>query len=210
MSIATTTTTARHEQRATREGGQKTRSRLLDAAAKLFVSRGFADASLTEIAAAADAFPSQVTYYFKSKEALFVEAACRELLHLGKAAEDAAARAGDQRGYIEALVRTVAPAPALAMIIEAMALARRRADLTPLIAKTFERLHDEGARAAVAARARRGWPLPKDPMAQSERFWALALGVSLRVAGTGADPSTCPEEMLTLLRMDPNASEPAA
>jgi AcrR family transcriptional regulator len=176
---------------------------LLDAAVALFRVVGCTNASVTEIAAAADAFPSQVTYYFKSKEALFVEAACRELLHLAKAAEEAAANQVDRARYFEALVEVVAPDPALAMIIEAMTLVRRRPDLAPLIARTFERLHEEGARAYGAMQNRRRWAHISDPRAESERFWALAVGVSLRVASTGALMATCTEEMLKVLRMEP-------
>ena len=48
--------------------------------------------SIADIAAAADAFPSQITYYFRTKEALFVEAACRDMLYVARAAEQAALR----------------------------------------------------------------------------------------------------------------------
>ena len=37
-----------------------------------------------DFAAAADAFPSQITYYFRTKEALFVEAACRDMLYVAR------------------------------------------------------------------------------------------------------------------------------
>jgi AcrR family transcriptional regulator len=193
---------ARHSQRATREAGQKTRSRLLDAAAALFQRRGFAEASLAEVAADADAFPSQITYYFKSKEALFVEAACRELLYAGRAVEEAAASVDRLGRYREALVEAVAASPALAMMAEAMSVARRRPDLAPRIAETFDRLHAEGARAYGEHRARRGRPADSDPLAQSQRFWALAFGVGPRMAATGGDSAACAAEMLRLLRMD--------
>jgi AcrR family transcriptional regulator len=58
--------------RATREAGRQTRRALLDAAARLFAEHGVAGISAAEIAREAGAFPSQVTYYFGSKEALFV------------------------------------------------------------------------------------------------------------------------------------------
>jgi AcrR family transcriptional regulator len=203
------TSIARHAQRATREGGQKTRSRLLDAAAALFQRRGFAEASLSEVAAAAGAFPSQITYYFRSKEALFVEAACRELLHAGQAVEAAAAGADHVGAYREALVRAVASSPALTMMAEAMSLAARRQDLAPQIAETFARLHAEGARAYAAHRTRRCWASASDPLAESQRFWALALGVGLRVAATGGDGDACAAEMLRLLRMDPITEDTA-
>src|SRR6266436_4885179 len=64
----------KHSVRATRSAGRQMRSRLLDAASRLFKQRGLAAVSIADIAAAADAFPSQITYYFRTKEALFVEA----------------------------------------------------------------------------------------------------------------------------------------
>ncbi len=198
---------ARHLQRATRAGGRKTRSVLLDRAAALFMKRGFADVALTEIAAAADAFPSQISYYFKTKEALFVEAACRELLHLGQAAETAAAGAGGAEAYRDALIGAVAPSPVLALMIEAMALARRRADLTAMIARTFERLHEEGTRAYGEQRARRGWTGSDDARATSQRFWDLAFGVSLRVAATGGGPAVAVSEMKQAMRADAYPAE---
>ena len=192
----------RHLQRATREAGQKPRSRLLDAATGVFLAQGFAATSMTEIATAADCFPSQVSYYFRTKEALFVEAACRELLHLGAAAEKAAADSQGRAAYVDALVNTVAPSPALLMMIEAIAISRRSPDLTAAIARTFERLHDEGARALATEQSRRKWRGP-DPAEASKRFWTLALGVSLRVAGTGGAAATCAEELRIMFTAAP-------
>ncbi|HEX7945017.1 MAG TPA: TetR family transcriptional regulator, partial [Phenylobacterium sp.] len=63
------------------------RSRLLDAAVVLFKEKGASGVAVAEIAAAAGAYPSQVTYYFRTKEALFVEAACREVLYVARQAE---------------------------------------------------------------------------------------------------------------------------
>src|SRR5258708_16688208 len=88
---------------ATRETGPRTRSALLAAAARLFTERGLAGVSLAGIAAAADAFPSQVTYYFGSKEALFVEAASREMLHTAARVEAAGGRAGHPSDYVRAM-----------------------------------------------------------------------------------------------------------
>lgn len=62
----------KHAARATRTAGRQMRSRLLDGASRLFKERGLAGTSISDIAAAADAFPSQITYYFRTKEALFV------------------------------------------------------------------------------------------------------------------------------------------
>ena len=184
-----------------REPGRRMRSHLLDIAVELFKSRGGLSAvSVSEIAQAAEAFPSQVTYYFRSKEALFVEAACRDILYTGQQAEQAASAAPTLALYTRALVQSVVAAPGLALFIDALALTRRRQDLAPLIERTFDRLHAEGDRAYAAIRDLRGWPHDDDQAMRARRFWALALGSVLRGAATGLHPSDCASNMLELLR----------
>src|SRR5712675_770294 len=92
----------RHSVRATRTAGRAMRSRLLDAASRLFREKGLTGVSIADIAAAADAFPSQITYYFRTKEALFVEAACRDVLYVGRAAEQHAGKQLSPSDYTKA------------------------------------------------------------------------------------------------------------
>src|SRR5216684_4653849 len=54
----------KHAARATRTAGRQMRSRLLDAASRLFKERGLAAVSIADIAATADAFPSQISITF--------------------------------------------------------------------------------------------------------------------------------------------------
>src|SRR5215469_14659320 len=131
-------TDPKHAVRATRSAGRKTRSLLLDAASRLFRENGLSGTSISDIAAAADAFPSQVTYYFRTKEALFVEAACRDMLYVARAAEQAALEAVSPRDYIRALACTVTSTDQVAFFAEALALTRRRQDLAPLVERTIE------------------------------------------------------------------------
>src|SRR5258708_7554280 len=126
--------------------GQRMRSKLLDAAARRFKAFGLAGASVAEIAADAGAFPSQVTYYFGTKEALFVEAAGREMLYLARDAETASSHPKNENDYLETLVRRVVGAPGLNLFVEALALANRRPDLQPQVQRTFERLDAESDR----------------------------------------------------------------
>jgi AcrR family transcriptional regulator len=98
--------------RATRAAGQQTRRALLDAGSRLFAERGLADVSVADIAREAGAFPSQVTYYFGSKEALFVEAACRGVLRAATQAERAGASKRRPRTYVRAVVHTALESPA--------------------------------------------------------------------------------------------------
>ena len=193
--------------RAVRETGRRMRSHLLDAAVSLFKARGISGTSVSDIAEAAGAFPSQVTYYFRTKEALFVEAACREVLYVAQQAEEHASNARTLDVYIAALVVKVVGAEGLAMFIEALTLARRRQNLAPLIERTVDRLHTEGGRAYADIRARRGWRLSDDPAMRARRFWALVLGVVLRGAATGAAAPESTKEILELLKSEWHAPE---
>jgi len=181
------------------------RSRLLDAAVELFKTQGLAGVSVADIAAAAGAFPSQITYYFRTKEALFVEAACREVLYVAKQAEDAAGRAPSGSAYNRRLVETVIGSPGLTLFVEALSLTRRRQDLAPLIERTFDRLHSQGDRAYAETRAKRGWTGGEDTATTARRFWTLALGIALREGATGASSEEEVEEMLALLQTNRSA-----
>jgi AcrR family transcriptional regulator len=179
--------------------GQRMRSKLLDAAAARFKAFGLADVSVAEIAADAGAFPSQVTYYFGTKEALFVEAACREMLYLARDAEAASSHPKNERDYIETMIRSVIGAPGLNLFVEALALAHRRLDLQPLVQRTFERLDAESDRALKEHRAQQGQP-PGDTAVHAHRFWVIALGMGARGGATGEPPEFLAAEMLALIR----------
>jgi len=182
------------------------RSRLLDAAGRLFKEKGLAGASIAEIAAAADAFPSQITYYFSTKEALFVEAACRDVLYVGRAAERNAGRQLSPQNYTRSLVESVMTSDAIGFFIEALTLTRRRRDLAPLVERTVERLHAEGLRAYAAEMIARGWQSRLDPADSARRFWAIAIGVTLEGQAMGRSQDDLVAEMLTLL--GPQADTP--
>src|SRR5215468_11456372 len=189
----------KHAARATRTAGRRMRSLLLDGASRLFKERGLAGTSISDIAAAADAFPSQITYYFRTKEALFVEAACRDMLYVARSAEQAALKAQTPRDYTRALVGAVTATDSVAFFAEALTLTRRRPDLAPLVERTIERLHAEGMRAYADQVARHGWRSLRDPDASSRRFWALAIGVMVEGFAMGRSPEEMAAEMLRVL-----------
>ena len=189
----------KHAVRATRSAGRQMRSRLLDGASRLFRERGLAGTSISDIAAAADAFPSQITYYFRTKEALFVEAACRDMLYVARAAEQAALSAQTPREYTRALVESVTATDSVAFFAEALTLTRRRQDLAPLVERTVERLHGEGLRAYAGQIERHGWSTLRDPDATSRRFWAVAIGVMVEGYAMGRSPDELCSEMLRVL-----------
>src|SRR6478609_2162837 len=130
----------KHAVRATRSAGRQMRSRLLDVASGLFKERGLSGTSISDIAAVADAFPSQITYYFRTKEALFVEAACRDVLYVARAAEQSALQAETPRDYTRTLAETVTAPDSVAFFTEALTPAHRRPALQPLVGRTIERL----------------------------------------------------------------------
>jgi AcrR family transcriptional regulator len=186
MAIATPTRhAARHAARATRSTGRRTRSALLDAAATLFRERGLSGVSLGDIAEAADAFPSQITYYFGSKEALFTEAACRDVLHTAADVEAAGRRTRTKQEYARRLTTAALDAPALPAFAEALLLARHRQELRPQIARTLDRLHAEGARAVAERCQAQGWSLNAPPDSVARAFWATVLGIALESGGAG-------------------------
>ena len=189
----------KHAARATRSAGRKMRSLLLDAASPLFRERVLSGTAIADIAAAADAFPSQITYYFRTKEALFVECACRDLLYLARATEQAALSARTPRDYTRALAETVTASDSVAFFAEALTLTRRRQDLAPLVERTIERLHGEGARAYAGQVARHGWRSLRAPDESSRRFWAVAIGVILEGYAMGRSPDELCAEMLRVL-----------
>jgi len=197
----------KHTVRATRTAGRQMRSRLLDVASGLFKEQGLAAVSIAAIATAADAFPSQITYYFRTKEALFVEAACRDVLYVARAAEQQAGKQLSPSDYTRALVDSVMGADAVGFFVEAMTLTRRRQDLAPLVERTVERLHAEGLRAYAAEMAARGWQSRLDPETSARRFWTIAIGVTLEGQAMGRSPADLAAEMLRLL--GPQADAPA-
>lgn len=151
----------------------------------LFAERGLGGVSLADIAAVSGTFPSQVTYYFGSKEGLFVEAASREVLHLASRVEAAGARAKTRQEYARAMAREALRSPALLTFAEALLLARQRSELAPLVARTVDRLHTQGAKAVTARCAVTGWPLWAPAEAVAGDFWAVVLGLVLTRAGSG-------------------------
>ncbi|MBX9646502.1 MAG: TetR family transcriptional regulator [Xanthobacteraceae bacterium] len=189
----------KHAVRATRSAGREMRSRLLDGASRLFRERGLAGTSISDIAAGADAFPSQITYYFRTKEALFVEAACRDMLYLAREAEQAALKAHTPQDYTRALVESVTATDSVAFFAEALTLTRRRQDLAPLVERTIERLHGEGTRAYAGQIERHGWSSLRDPDASSRRFWAVAIGVMVEGYAMGRSAQELCGEMLRVL-----------
>jgi AcrR family transcriptional regulator len=186
----------------TTDSGRQMRSRLLDVAAQMFMLQGLAGVTVSAVAKAADAFPSQVTYYFRTKDAMFVEAACREMLYVANAAEKTSRLARSTHAYLESLTKSTLGQPGLSMFIEALVLTRRQPALQPLVARTIERLHHEGERAFHNVRTARGWKIQHSDSITAQRFWALVMAISLRNEALGIDDRTTQSEAIRLLSAD--------
>ncbi|MCZ0914911.1 TetR family transcriptional regulator [Gordonia amicalis] len=174
--------------RASREAGKATRQTLLRAAAEVFAEQG-ETASVSQICQRADAYPNQVTYYFGSKEQLFVEVACVGVLRAGRRAEEAAAGTTTVRDYTNTLVGTLLGPCArdVELFTTAMLLTSRRTDLREHITDTLRTLHERGEQALMSTLVRTGWKLRAGIDVEAKAFWSAIFGLAVQKAATGAD-----------------------
>lgn len=174
--------------RASREAGKATRQTLLRAAAEVFAEQG-ETASVAQICQRADAYPNQVTYYFGSKEQLFVEVACVGVLRAGRRAEEAAAGTTTVRDYTNTLVGTLLGPCArdVELFTTAMLLTSRRTDLREHITDTLRTLHERGEQALMSTLVRTGWKLRAGIDVEAKAFWSAIFGLAVQKAATGAD-----------------------
>ncbi|GAC67445.1 TetR/AcrR family transcriptional regulator C-terminal domain-containing protein [Gordonia soli] len=173
---------------ASREAGKHTRRSLLRAATEVFGEVGDT-ASIAQICRRANAYPNQVTYYFGSKEQLFVEVACGAVLRAGQAAEDAAGSSTTVRGYTQELIGTLLGPRArdVEMFTTAMLMASRRPDLRPHITDTLGVLHERGEEALVRTLVRTGWQLRADISVEARAFWSAVFGLVVQKTALGDD-----------------------
>jgi len=213
VDLAAGTTGGQPSKRGRYSAGRETSRAILDVASRLFRERGIGGVSKPDIAREAGVFPSQLGYYFGTKEALFVEAACRDVLHLASEVERAAARTRTPTSYVRALVRTALDSPALLFFAEAVLLVRNRPDLASRVTDAFERLHSEGERAVVESLVKRGWRIRASAEAEARGFWAAVLGVALEQSAFGAAfrPATAEATVQLVLNLyDVQAKDPKA
>jgi AcrR family transcriptional regulator len=197
--------TPRSAQRATRQAGRSTRAAILAAASGLFRERGLAATSIGDIARAADVFPSQIAYYFGTKDRLFVESACHDVLRAAREVERAGATASTPTEYVRAIVGEALAQPSLLTFAEAMLLAGRDPDLSDHITQTFDTLHREGERAARETVARHNWTLRTTPAIEARAYWATVIGVVMQRAATGDAFQTHTTEAAIAIVLNPFA-----
>ncbi|MBP2706389.1 TetR family transcriptional regulator [Microbispora sp. RL4-1S] len=162
-----------------RSRGRRTRAQLLDRAVALFAERGFGAVSVAEIAAAAGAHPNQVTYYFGSKDALFVQAAFLMLLRDAERLEPVGRRQRTPATFRAALARAALALPAVPVAVQAMALARYRTELQPLAQQNLTLLFRQAERYLTAVLDRHDWVIDRPADVEARTFWSAVLGARL-------------------------------
>ena len=172
------------------ERSQRTRTRLLEAAAERFAERGLTSVTVAEIADAAGAHPNQVTYYFGSKEGLFVQAAFLLLLRQSSHLESVGGRQRTPAGFARALARVALQLPAVPTAVEAMAIARQKPELGPLARNGLRLLFHQSEGFLERTLTRRGWAADRPVGLEVKTFWSTVLGARLiSESGFGGHPT---------------------
>ncbi|MFC6021945.1 TetR/AcrR family transcriptional regulator C-terminal domain-containing protein [Plantactinospora solaniradicis] len=162
-----------------RARGRRTRSQILEQAAALFAERGFDAVSVAEIATAAGAHPNQITYYFGSKDALFVHAAFMLLLREAERLEPVGRRRHTPESFRSALARTALALPAVPIAVQAMSITRRRPELRPVAEQNLALLFRKARQYLTAILDRRDWVIDRPADVEARTFWSTVLGARL-------------------------------
>lgn len=162
-----------------RARGRRTRAALLEQAAVLFAARGYEAVTVAEIARAAGAHPHQVTYYFGSKDALFVQAAFLRLLHEAERLEPVGRRQRSPAAFRTALARTALALPAVPLAVQALSITRHRPELQPLAQQQLALLFRQAQHYLIDVLGARGWVIDRAPDAETRTFWSAVFGARL-------------------------------
>jgi TetR/AcrR family transcriptional regulator, regulator of cefoperazone and chloramphenicol sensitivity len=162
-----------------RARGRRTRIRILDEAARLFAGQDYAAVSVAAIARAAGAHPHQVTYYFGSKDGLFVQAAFLLLLREARRLEPIGLRQHTPDAFRNAIARTTLALPALPVAVRAMSISRLRPELHRIAQQRLAVLFRQAERYLRGVLERRGWALDRPIEVEVRTFWSAVLGARL-------------------------------
>ena len=162
-----------------RSRGASTRERIVREAAALFAARPADSVTVGEIATAAGVFPNQITYHFGSKDSLFVHAAFLLLLRDAGRIEGAGSRMSTAPAFRRAIARTVLVTPSLPVVISALALARAKPQLGPVVKGHLGLLFRMSERYLERVLETRGWRIERSARQEVKTFWAAAFGAIL-------------------------------
>jgi AcrR family transcriptional regulator len=162
-----------------RARGRRTRVRILDQATDLFAGHDYAAVSVAEIAHSAGAHPHQVTYYFGSKDALFVQAAFLLLLREARRLEPIGLRQRTPAAFRAAVSRTTLALPAVPVVVRAMSISRLRPELQKLAQRRLAVLFRQAEHYLARVLERRDWVLDRPLEVEVRTFWSAVLGARL-------------------------------
>ncbi len=134
---------------------------------------------MSQIAAAAGAFPNQVTYYFGSKEGLFVEVAFRSLLREAAMLEKAARFAATPEQFSLALSGAAAQMTSVISVAEALLIVRRRPELSRIAQYGINVLFRQSEGYLARTLTTRGWTCTRPLEREVRTFWRAVVGSAL-------------------------------
>jgi AcrR family transcriptional regulator len=160
----------------------QTRAALLDAAARVFVDRGFAGASVEAIAAEAGYTRGAFYSNFATKEELFVELLQERGFELARsiARQGAGMTPGELGSYAAAIHAHAAPEWMIRLFLEVLSHAGRDPEMRRLAAGFWSGTRDIGAEQVRRLYAAAGREPPADPSEIASAFIALEIGLGLQ------------------------------
>jgi TetR/AcrR family transcriptional regulator, regulator of cefoperazone and chloramphenicol sensitivity len=162
-----------------RARGRRTRAQLLEQAAILFAERGFEAVSVAEVAAAVGGHPNQVTYYFGSKDALFVHAAFLMLLREAERLEPVGRRQRTPEAFRVVLARAALALPSVPLAVQAMSITRRRPELHSVAEQNLAVLFRQAQRYLTTILERNDWVIDRPADVETRTFWSTVFGARL-------------------------------
>ena len=163
------------------ESRAQTRSALLDAAARVFVERGFAGASIEAIAAEAGYTRGAFYSNFSSKEELFVALLQERGFELARSqARESAGLTAGEIGARAAAVHEATAGWMIRLFLEVLAHAGRDPETRKLAAGFWSGTREIGADQVRSRYAADGREPPADPTEIASAFIALDIGLTLQ------------------------------
>lgn len=157
----------------------------------LFTQRQLNDVSVSEIARAAGVYPNQVTYYFGSKDSLFIHAAFLALLHDAGRLEPVGYRMKTADAFRGAISRTILSLPSMPTVVQALAVGTAKPDLAGVLGHHLHLLFRQSERYLDDLVRDRSWSLRRPLRVETRTFWSAAFGAVLLaqagVPGTSAE-----------------------
>lgn len=171
---------------------ERTRGALVTAAERLWIGRSLGEVCVAQVATAAGAHPNQVTYYFGSKESLFVEVAFRSLIRSAVGLEQVPQSAATPEQFVEDVTAAAVRLPELVQVTEALLIVRRRPELSRTVQYGLDVLLRQSEQFLSGVLETRGWVCAAPLDTEVRGFWCGVLGAALLQAGDPGGPVAQP------------------